>query len=1752
MRHLFGTVVLTAALACAGSSLAQAPVPQASAASSQKTYVREDLASDAARLEERLRSESGASVQGRPAAQLKREGDQFLARDARRALALYTAAVIADGKDVGAWIGFSKAARAVEPKDWSERYRLQERGATAAYIAYQRAQTRPDEAAALVALAENSASRQIWRPALDAYRASLKLADNAGVRRTYEELREKHGFRLLDYKVDSDSASPRVCFQFSEALAEGKTDFTPYLAISGAANAAVSTNGSELCANGLKHGERYAFVVRQGLPSAIEDEVLLRSADYEVYVKDRSPQVRFTGKNYVLPRTGQEGIPVVSVNTARIGVEIYRIGDRSLLPTVRSEDFLQQLNKYTTETLATEKGFKVWKGSLDAKSELNKDVVTAFPVTEAVGKLEPGVYVMVARASSGPDTGDDDYGPRATQWFVVSDLGLTALKGQDGAHVLVRSLSGAQAVSGVEVRLVARNNEILGTKTTDADGRASFDPGLVRGEGGLAPGIVVATTADGDYGFLDLGQSAFDLTDRGVKGRAATGAVEAYVFPERGVYRGGETVFLTALLRDAKGQGVAGLPLTLVVRRPDGVEFKRAQVEDQGFGGRAFTLPLLAGAQRGTWRVQAYTDPKASAVGEAAFLVEDYVPERLELTLAPKAPALLPQQPAEVDVTARYLYGAPGSDLEVSGEVVVAEASNSGVKGLEGYVIGLDDEKIESSSQEIEDKGTTDAQGRAAMSIALPEVAAPKPTEARITLRVGEPGGRAVERNLTLPILPSGPVIGVRKNFGEEIAEGATATFDVVLAQPDGTRLAKKGVSWTLSRVDKRYQWYYSDGRWAYEPISTNRRIADGKVDLSASEPGRIAAPLQWGSYKLEVKADGIATAETSLTFTAGWAGDATAEVPDRLEMTLDKASYRTGETLQARINPRFTGKATIMVVSDKVHELKVVDVAADGSNVTLPVKAEWGAGAYLVALAHRPLDQAAKRLPGRAIGVAWFQVDRAARSLEVQLNAPQQIRPRGTLTLPIRLAGLNSGEEARITVAAVDVGILNLTRYQSPNPAEFFYGQKQLSTEVRDLYGYLVDGMQGVRGAIRAGGDAAPKGLDGMPPTQEPLARYSGVVTVRPDGTASVDFEIPAFNGSARVIAVAWTKDRVGSATSDVIIRDPVVLAGTLPRFLSVGDQSRFFMQIDNVEGRAGDYTVDLDVRGPVLVAADALRRTIRLEAGSKGQVAIPVTAAGTGAAMIDVKLSGPGIEATQSFAVRIQPGTSSLVRRIVRPLEAGASLTVSRDLLADILPGTGAVSVAVSPLAALDVPGILQALDRYPYGCTEQTVSRAMPLLYVNRLATAEALALDDKADERVRGAIERVLARQGGNGSFGLWGVGGDDVWLDAYATDFLTRARERGFQVPQTAFNQALDRLRNYVANQTNVEGSGAADLAYATYVLARNGRSVMGDLRYLADTQLKNFGTPLARAQVAAALALLGDRGRSQAAFTSAVEQLRGLKEPGVARPDYGSRLRDGAGMLALVAEAGFARDTIQPIAQAITEERNRTRYTSTQENVWMVLAAQALTRDAEAISLKVNGDAKKGAFYRTYRDASLGAGDVSIANDGAAAAQVVLNVTGHPIGPEPAASQGYSVERSYYKLDGTKVDPSTLKQNDRLVVVLKVTEPTARYARLLLVDRLPAGLEIDNPKLVEGASLAGLNWLKTEVEPATAEYRDDRFVAAFDRNTGQPAFFSVAYIVRAVAPGRYVHPPASVEDMYRPDRFGRTAFGTVEVTPAKP
>jgi alpha-2-macroglobulin len=1703
-------------------------------------FQRDDLAEAAIRLETQIKGEAGQI--GKPIAALRRDADAAFARgDGRTGMQALGQIVTLAPNEAANWLRLANAILQTRTQDARERTTLLERAGTAAYIAYQRAGNPNEEADSLVVLGRSLAERQLWRPALDTLRISLQLREVADVRARYERLRDEHGFRVLDYSVDADAASPRACFQFSEPLPK-RADFSPYLALAGVDRPALSAEDKQICVEGLKHGERYTVTLRAGLPSVVK-ETLARSADFNIYVRDRKPSVRFSSRAYVLPRTGQRGIPVISVNANSVAVEIYRIGDRNLIGTVVDGDFRRSLDRHDLERLAQQRGAAVWKGDLAIESTLNADVTTAFPVDQAIGDLAPGVYVMVAEPKGAKA---DDYDSLATQWFIVSDLGLSAVSGNDGIHAFVHSLASAEPKWLVEIRLISRNNEVLATKRTDGNGYVQFEAGLTRGEGGSAPGMLVASEARGDYAFLNLKAPAFDLSDRGVAGRRAPVGLDAFVYTERGVYRSGETVQVTALLRDAHSVAALGVPLTLLVERPDGVEYRRAVVADQGLGGRSLSVPITTSAPTGTWRVRAYVDPKRPPAGETTFMVEDYVPDRLEFELASPAARVARTAPAEITVDGRYLYGVPAAGLELEGEVAIVAAKQR--PGLAGYAFGDADEQVEAERQPLGDLPHTDASGKARFTVRLDKLpTSSQPLEAHITVRMAEPGGRAVERQVTLPVTPAAAMIGVKPLFtGRSLGDGDTATFDVVVAAPDDSTIARGGLRYELNKIESRYQWYRRDGRWDYEPIKLSRRVADGRLDVVADRPGRIAVPVTWGRYRLDVSADDGTV--TSIGFDAGFFADASADTPDRLEIALDKSEYHPGETMTVAVTARSAGRLTLQVIGDRLITSTTAEVQPGVTRLRLGVGRDWGSGAYLVASLRRPLEAAAQRMPGRAIGVQWFAIDRKARSLALDMQLPPLVRPNSSLRVPLKIEGLAAGEEARVVVAAVDVGILNLTNYKPPAPDEHYLGQRRLGAEMRDLYGQLIDGMQGTRGQIRTGGDAGGQ-LQGSPPTQKPVALFSGLVSVGRDGTAQVDFDLPEFAGTVRVMAVAWSKDKVGRAAGDVTVRDPLVLTATLPRFLLTGDRATMQLDLDNVEGPAGDYEITIGSEGAI---GARVTRTLRLSAKQREFLAVALNASIAGTADLKVRIAGPaGFALERSYALAVKPATQILARRTVRQIAKGESLSLSGDVFADLVPGSGSLALSVGPSVALDAAALLKALDRYPFGCTEQIASRALPLLYVNELAAEAHLALDAAVDQRIREAIDRLLARQGANGSFGLWSAGGDDTWLDAYVTDFLTRARERGFAVPDTAFRLALDRLRNFVGTAPEPTKDGGRNLAYVLYVLARNSAAPVGDLRYLADAKLTDIDTPIAKAQIAAALGMLGDRARAERVYAAALASIAPQPELQASRLDYGSVLRDAAALLTLAAEGGAPRPTLTGAVQRIEAARPLTSVTSTQENAWLVLAARAIGKEAGSLSLDVGGEARKGPLYRSMPASALQATPLKVTNTGEDTVQAVVTVNGAPVNPEPAAERGFKIERLYYTLEGEPADVSKVKQNQRFAVVLKVTEPQPQFGRVIIADYLPAGFEIDNPKLVSSGDTGTLSWIQDATEPVHSEFRDDRFTAAFDRKAADPVVFSVAYVVRAVSPGAYVLPQAIVEDMYRPERFGRTGTGNVEVTAAR-
>lgn len=1689
-------------------------------------------------------------------ADLVKAGDEAAATgNSAAANVSYRQALALNRNDPALWLKLAdvqleRADADLRNNNSSSAYDFAQTSTWSATNAFLLSQSVAERAKALARLAAGLERRTMWRESIATYRASLALVDDAGLQGRLDQVVAEHGFRIASNQVDSEAADPRICVVFSDPLPAGDTDLSSYVVVDGAPQVAVETEQSQLCITGVRHGQRYTIRVRSGLPSAAGEQ-LRADAELNVYVPDRTPFVGFANNAYVMPAGLGGGLPMTSVNATSADIAIYRIGDRNIATAVRQGIFRGTLDGYSAEDIADRYGQQEFEGTVDlSKGQANDMTITAIPVKETLGTLEPGAYVITAKVTGGKA---EFWQEMATQWFIVTDLGLTTVSGEDGVHTFVRSLTSAQPVAGSTVRLVAVNNEILGEATTDANGEAVFAAGLARGEGGRAPQLVVAETGAGDYAFIDYTRPAFDLTDRGVDGRPTPGPLDLWATTERGVYRPGETVFLTALLRDGKAKAIEKLPLTLELERPDGVVADRQVIKDGGAGGYSVALPLASEAMRGSWTVRFYADPKAPALNSTSFLVEDFEPERLAFEISAAQGPVTAGDVTEVSVAARYLYGAtaPGLDIEADSIVRAVPTLND----FPGYVFGRVDDTFTTDYQPLGSVGSTDDEGNATAEIVVPEPpATTRPLTATLAVRLVDTSGRAIQRNLTRPVTPLTDLIGLKPQFSEDdgLDEGSSAAFDVIVVGTDGKQKAESGLEWTLSRIETNYQWYRNNGSWKWEAVTTTREVGNGSVDAVATGPVTVSAPVTWGRYRLEVNSTGDAATSSTYEFYAGYYyAEAGSDTPDELDVALDKTAYRPGDTAVLKLEPQFAGTALVLVVDDGIIDMRSVEVPAEGTSVELPVTDQWGPGAYVTATLYRPADATEKRMPARALGVAYADVEPGDLKLDVAIEAEEVYAPRAPLTATVKLANVQPGDTAYVTVAAVDLGILNLTRFAVPDPDGWFFGQRQLGVEFRDLYGALIDPTQGSIGAVRSGGDGEGFAGGTPPPTTVLVAQHTGIVTVGEDGTAEVTFDMPDFNGTVRLMAIAWTASAIGHASTDVIVRDPVVVTMTPPRFLRLDDTSRLLVEINNLSGTPGAYRVEL-ITGDGL-STDAATQTVELSTGERTALDLSLTGTAIGDQSLKLIVTDPsGNALVKDLLLGVRAASGPVTTSVVVPIGPGESVTLDGSRFDGLIPRSGSLTFAVGPIARLDVPELLLSLDRYPYGCAEQTASRALPLLYLNDVARMMGLGTDDALAQRIRDAIADELSKQNSAGGFGLWGpFSGSELWLDAYVTDFLLRARAEGYAVPDQAMTMALDNLGNQVSYASDFS-SGGEDIAYALLDLARAGRAAIGDLRYYLEAKLDAFSSPLAKAQLGAALALYGDRTRAAEAFAAAVEDLKVAEDRYRYRADYGSRLRDTAAVLALAAEFSPAGIDLVALTQQLADLRDAARWSSTQEDAWTLVAASALARSATVGKVTVDGEALEGTVYRRYDDVVISGSPVTVTNEGNTATEMTVSVTGIPATPPAASSDGFSITRDYYLVDGTPADLATVRQNDRFVVVLTAVPTTLGSGQYVIADPLPGGFEIENPNLLGGAGGVGdlSGWLSLDT-PANVESRTDQYVAAFRVYSAVPSV-TTAYLVRAVSPGSFVLPGATVEDMYRPELRGNTDAGNIEIVTAGP
>ncbi|MFN3212091.1 MAG: alpha-2-macroglobulin family protein [Henriciella sp.] len=1584
--------------------------------------------------------------------------------------------------------------------------------------------------------------------------------------RERQRLAQREGeqrFAYVRYAPDTSDSLPKACLVFSEPL-DPSADYSIYAPMDDGVEVAYDVNGAQLCLSGLSFAASYTLTLTEGLPSEDGDE-LGREEEVQISFEDRPPYVGFSGSGVILPREDADGLAIETVNVDRVKVKVSRVNDRALAFKSVTKGTEAQQGRYSYiygDENPNDLSSEVWSGVMDIQNLKNAPVVTVFPLPDVIGTLEPGAYYIELTDAIELDRYE---GPPASakRWVMLTDLALTAYRSDSGLDVTLRSLQDGRVMPNTPVQLIAYNNEVLSEAATGVDGRVSFNPELLAGTGNMAPKLVLASGLKGDTAILDLSRAPVDLSELETGGRVTPGEVDGYLYTERGIYRPGETVHVTAMMRDRAGRAVTERNGTLITYRPNGMEAFRVRFAIGETGALQRDIELPRGASRGMWRSVVELDGLGQ-VGSVSYSVEDFVPQRIAVELeAEEAPFLPGDDARDIDVSARFLYGAPGAALTVKAQARVEVDPNP--FGYTGFSWGPHDGSFREQIIDLADRAT-DGAGVATVRLAPGNRGrtADIPLRLNTVVNVLEPGGRAVSESIRIPYRPKDRYLGIKPGFDGRLANGEEGTFEIAALGADGEGVVED-LSWKILEINYHYDWYREDGRWKWRRSRTVRTVNEGGLRTQNGAASITVSGLQWGAHELVIEAENGDRA--SRAFSVGWGGDVSddgVEAPDRVDVVVDEQQIVSGRPAALTIIPPYDGEAQIVVATDRILSIETRAVQASGTSITLPVSDEWGEGAYVMVNVYTPRDPVVQSKPRRAVGVGYVPVSMESRTFNVEIEAPELIRPGREETITVSLEG-GPREKAFVTLAAVDEGILRLTKFSSPDPTKWYFGKKAMGLSLYDDYGRLLDPNLGLPAEVRTGGDQlGGEGLS-VVPTQT-VALFSGVVEVGRGGEAEIEFDIPEFNGELRLMAVAWSQTGLGAAEQPLTVRREAPVDLILPRFMAPGDEAVATVSIDNVELASGEFDATLSASTPLSITAGEFVQTI--PSGTRSDSSIRFSADSSGISNLSLNVSGPAnYSVARSYQIESRSPFLPVTNVSRALMEEDQTFAPEMSLFDGFVPGTAQMTVSFSGLP-VDPNALYNSLARYPYGCTEQTISRALPLIYAEQLV--EEGARDNNqpvARDRVQAAVSRVLNRQSDNGAFGLWraGDGYASPWLGAYTTDFLYRAKEQGYEVPQAALDRAYQSLRTIAQGdawrvygyQTDVYESRWHDdtekklmnrsAPYALYVLARAGKADVSRLRYLHDRELSEMQSPLAKAHLAAALSYMGDRSRAFSAFNAAEEAL-GYNNSG---DYYQTSLRDLAGVLALAAETGF-NDHVARLAEQIGEDTPEPERLTTQEKAFMLLAVGGLAQE-DGLRLDVDGLGRNSSNDRRYfvTPEQVERGVSFRLRRGSTPIFRTVMVTGSPASAPSPASEKLSVTKRIRTLQGARVNLDDITQGDQLVVALTVSPRERRNNPVIIADLLPAGFEIETVlRPADGAREFGTDgafaWIGEIDQAETAEARDDRFVAAVDVVSDAR---TLAYVVRAVTPGSFTMPGVVAEDMYRPDVFARSAASDLTIAP---
>ncbi len=1505
----------------------------------------------------------------------------------------------------------------------------------------------------------------------------------------------------------------------------------------------------------FNEADKYILNLNSALTSTLGIN-LAESVEKDIFFGDMPASIGFMNKRATyLTSKGHKNIAVNIVNVPKVNVKIAKIYENNILNFIRQNRY-EDYNYDENAPSLLPKTFVYYEDESGMYSDVivEKTVETSnLPEAQGVKALNlslpdqnnlRGIYLVNIHST-------DQYYLNATKLVSISDIGLITKQADDELWVFANSIKTTEALPEVEISLISSNNQTILTQKTNGNGIAVFKN---FNKTGFKVALITAHNEQ-DFNYLYLEDTAVETSRFEVDGKRnnATG-LDAFLYGDRDIYRPGETIQVHGIVRTQQWNNAEHIPVKLRLLQPNGKEYQAFRLETNEQGAIDLSIPTDRAAVTGTYVLELLNGNDV-LLNTRNVAIEEFMPDRIKVDTQTDKPFYLNGERIQMNATAQNLFGPPASNRNYEVELRLGKKAFIS-KNYPQYVFDIQEN---THFESVVRQGTTNDQGLASQTFMIPATYSNMGIlEGKIYVTVFDETGRPVNRLKKLDIYTQPVFYGIGLN-DSYVATNASMNIPLI-ALNKNEQLVNTQAQVEIIRFD--YQTVIernSDRSVKYSSKKQRKTVLNRLVTFNQGKANINYAPPISGEYEIRVHRVGSPswTARSFYAYSWGNTTNSSFEVDTegKIAIAFDKPKYQVGDEVQVLLKTPFAGKVLVTIERDKVLEYRYVETDKKSASFSFKVGAAHLPNVFVSATLIRPMDESNLPLTV-AHGFAPVLVEDPDTQLPITITAVERSRAKTKQTIHV-----HAKPHTELTIAVVDEGILQLKNFKTPDPYAFFYQKRALETKSFDLYPFLLPEIA-LQTHSSIGGDGYDLEKRVNPLTNgrvNLMAIWAGKVSTDGSGDADFNFAIPEFSGDLRIMVIGYKDKAFGSATKNMKVADPLVISTALPRFASPNDELNMPVNITNTTNKGTWVQASVQTTG-ALQAAGSTQQKLFLAPAKEGRLYFTVKAGNkVGLGKVLVHVQGHQEKFSESIELSVRP-SSSLQKTSSAGVITGNQVVQIPYLGSNFIPSSVKTSFTLSKSPMVQFLGKYQDLVGYPYGCIEQTVSKAFPQLYfkaLHQLAQGTKPVLATGYNERnpnanVLEAIRAIQNRQLPSGAMAYWAGGDQESWWGSvFACHFLLEAQKANFEVNATT----LGRLLEYIYSRSNKKetqsevvtepdlGSTTQQIAsreniYGLYVLALAGKPNRAVMNYYKSNPAL---LPLdEKYLLASAYAAIGDPKSQHSLLPTQYNLVHSARETG---GSFHSPIRGLALTLHTLIETDPQNLQIPSLARLLSEQLKSQTWLSTQEEVFSFLALGKIAQNAAQTNMSAK--LQSGKQQKVFNGTDLVVNDfrqaISVQAQGKGSLYYFSQAEGLLAqGNAPEEDHYLQVRRSYFDRNGRAMTGNTFKQNQLIVVKISLNSSVVAE-NIVVTDMLPAGFEIENPRL---SAERDLSWAKDISVPKHFDIRDDRINFFTDCNGQSQAFY---YLVRVVSKGKFTRGAVSADAMYNGELRSYNGAGQIIV-----